>query len=187
MTERKLPVHITTIKWMLAAGVVHPGTSSSVEIFTADLLIPEPGLQVAFTFKPNLPASQLSLELWCWMEPSNRSIDSADTLTSTAPVAGDDNLGEFGGREVESVARSSKSGARGCELTARGCELTARGCESGPKTSESAGQMSESGCRWSESGARVLAMLQANGAVLVADEQAPGCTDTQAAREVAQL
>ena len=42
-----------------------------MEIFTADLLIPEPGLRVAFTFRPLLPASQASMELWCWMEPSN--------------------------------------------------------------------------------------------------------------------
>ena len=166
-------------KSRLAAGAVKPGTSGSVEIFTADLLIPEPGLRVAFTFKPSLPASQLSLELWCWMEPSNRSTESADTLTSSASVADGDPI-EFGGRQVESGAKMSESGARGSESGARWSKL-------GPRASESAAQVSASGCRTSELGANFLAMLQANGAVIVADEQVPGCTDTQAAREVAQL
>ena len=56
---------------MVPAGTVLPGASNSVEIFTADLLIPEPGLHVTFTHKPPPHYSPTSLELWCWMEPSN--------------------------------------------------------------------------------------------------------------------
>lgn len=123
---------------MLTAGAVKPGTSRSVEVFTADLVIPESGLRVAFTFKPTMPASQISLELWCWMEPSNSNGSSAESLTNGDSPAAD--------------------GAR-----------------------------SESRDRGGESGGRVLAMLQANGAVMVADEQAPGCTTGQGSRRLAEL
>ena len=149
---------------ILAAGAVKPGTSSSVEIFTADLLIPGPGLRVAFTFKPSLPASQLSLELWCWMEPSNSS--SADTLTTSETAAKDVTA-------IHSEAPASESGARASELGATG--------------NESVAQASESGGRGSGSGAKVLAMLQANGVVIITDEQTHGRTDKQAARPVADL
>ena len=54
----------------VCAGSVVPGTSASVEIFTADLLIPQPGIQASFTYK--LASNQQTpLELWCWFEPSN--------------------------------------------------------------------------------------------------------------------
>ncbi|KAL0046963.1 hypothetical protein WJX82_003119 [Trebouxia sp. C0006] len=51
-------------------GNVAPGVSASVEIFTADLLIPEPGLYVSFTYKAPAQPTPTHMELWCWMEPS---------------------------------------------------------------------------------------------------------------------
>ena len=62
------------------AGSVAPGSSASVELFKADLLIPPPGLQVTFTYKPPSPPTPTTLQLWCWMEPSNAAhIDAGDT------------------------------------------------------------------------------------------------------------
>lgn len=65
-------------------GNVAPGASASVEIFTADLLIPEPGLHVSFTYKPPAHPSPTHLELWCWMEPSNTATASAPAPASAA-------------------------------------------------------------------------------------------------------
>lgn len=52
-------------------GSVQPDSSASVELFKADLLIPRPGLQVTFTYRPLSPPTPTELQLWCWMEPSN--------------------------------------------------------------------------------------------------------------------
>lgn len=190
--------------WILPAGAVKPGTSSSIEIFTADLVIPGPGLQVAFTFKPSLPASQLQLELWCWMEPSNSN--RTDIPTGTASMA-DDTSGfeaegsgsgaratEFGAGATESGAGAAESRARATESGAGATESGARGCDSGSGTSasrvtarESGVEGSEWGGRGSESGARMLAMLQADGAVMVTNEQELILTDGHGARAVAHL
>lgn len=85
------------------AGAVKPGTSSSVEIFPADLLIPQPGLRVAFTFQPTMPFRQMALELWCWMEASNSSSGSA--LTATGSAATDGLLTEVRARADEPTVR----------------------------------------------------------------------------------
>ena len=134
---------------VLTAGAVKPGTSSSVKIFTADLLIPQPGLQVAFTFKPTMPASQISLELWCWMEPSNGSSGDAPTDGGSVAVVLDVVATDGGVSESESLTES-KARVGGARV-------------------------------------RVLAMLQANGAVIVTDEQAPGCARGQVSSPVAEL
>lgn len=66
------------------AGGIAPGTSASIEIFTADLLIPSSGIQASFTYK--LAGHQLtSLELWCWFEPSNGPMHQTP---STQPSGG---------------------------------------------------------------------------------------------------
>lgn len=83
-----------------------------------------------------MPASQIALELWCWMEPSNSSRGEA--------------LGDGDSAATDSLL--NKLGARGDE----------------PRV-------------------KVLAMLHADGAVVVTDEQAPGCIDGQASRPVAEL
>lgn len=173
---------------MLAAGAVAPGTSGSVEIFTADLLIPGPGLRVAFTYKPSLPASQLQLELWCWMEPSNSG--DAGTTTGTGSLADDGSAvkgTESGARAGDAGARGSGSGAKQSESGARSSESRAASGESGTIANKSGGRTSESGATGSGSGVRMLAMLQANGAVIVTDEPVPGCLDEQAATASAQL
>ncbi len=68
---------------LFSAGNVAPGASASVEIFTADLLIPEPGLHVSFTYKPPAQPTPTHLELWCWMEPSNTATASASAASSS--------------------------------------------------------------------------------------------------------
>ncbi|DBB01203.1 TPA: hypothetical protein ACH3X1_001085 [Trebouxia sp. C0004] len=65
-------------------GHVAPGASASMEIFTADLLIPEPGLHVSFTYKPPAHLTPTHLELWCWMEPSNTATVPASAFASAA-------------------------------------------------------------------------------------------------------
>ncbi|KAL0029243.1 hypothetical protein WJX79_005154 [Trebouxia sp. C0005] len=64
-------------------GSVAPGASASVQIFTADLLIPEPGLHVNFTYQPPAHPTPTHLELWCWMEPSNTAAASASAASSS--------------------------------------------------------------------------------------------------------
>lgn len=173
-------------KSRLAAGAVKPGTSGSVEIFTADLLIPAPGLRVAFTYKPSMPASQLQLELWCWMEPSNSDSDTAGTTTGPGSVADDGSQV----RGTESGARQGGSGAKQSESRARSSESRAAPSEEHTQTasSESGARANQPGGRISESGVRMLAMLQATGAVIVTDKPGSGCTDAQrAATAVADL
>lgn len=55
---------------LTCAGSVAAGTSASIEVFTADLLIPSPGIQASFTYKL-ADRQQSPFELWCWFEPSN--------------------------------------------------------------------------------------------------------------------
>ncbi len=120
---------------LLYAGAVGPGKSSSVEIFTANLLIPQPGLRVSFTYKPHAQDTTTSLELWCWMEPSN---------TATAATAD---------------ARSSDLASS--RLVAADSATAGTAPVEHPASSQTAGRQAGSPC------ARVLAMLQAHGAVLV--------------------
>ena len=55
-----------------------------MEIFTADLLIPLAGLCVSFTYKPPAQPTATTLELWCWMEPSNSAADATADATADA-------------------------------------------------------------------------------------------------------
>ena len=58
-----------------------------MEIFTADLLIPLAGLCVSFTYKPPAQPTATTLELWCWMEPSNSAADANADATADATAA----------------------------------------------------------------------------------------------------
>lgn len=55
----------------------------SVELFTAALTIPSPGLRVSFTCQLATPDAKL--ELWVWVEPSVGS-DNQPPATSAGPV-----------------------------------------------------------------------------------------------------
>lgn len=117
------------------------------------------------------------------MEPGNRNCDSAGTTTSTGEVA---DVGiAVGG--TESLARAGDSVSRESESVAKQSESGGTSSKTRVASIESGARTSDSGATGSGSGVKMLAMLQAIGAVIVTNEQRPGCTDEQAATAVAQL
>ena len=101
----------------VCAGSVAPGTSASVEIFTADLLISQPGIQASFTYKP-ASSQQTPLELWCWFEPSNDRVHvDTDFLKGAAKHSeGRDNTRQKGSHGVANQGTDQGTGDRGVDV-----------------------------------------------------------------------
>ena len=110
----------------MCAGSMSPRQPAvSVELFTAALTVPSPGLIVSFTCQLATPDAKL--ELWVWVEPSLKCDNQPPATSAVHAMMQITQLAELLGRNLYCLSRARQSRALQTTLTAPACLTAAIG------------------------------------------------------------